>query len=1296
MALDQKIIGLIVDVDRQTTNGLSGNSANLVGYLGDNVILAAIFKGRDETGALVPYEFDAVGAPQSLRVQIRSIEDSTTGSLLYAFQYLFNQNVIPSFEDLATGQVTWLLNLFSTELQSRFAGDIESLNCFISITYKSAQGNEVTLLQAPFEIRNQMDDGASSSPPPDQPTFITTDEANSQLLRRENNGFWANVIDRDLTAAPGSPTAWDRYLVAAGATGLWAGQDDNIAVFNGNSSVWEFFAPKEGWEAYIVDESITLSYLSAAWGIAPLAAHATSHEDGGSDEINVADLSGKLADAQKSAVQLNGSPVGSPRPNLNFIDTPGIAFNITEDAGDDAIDIQATALSAGLNQDFDSSTTDSDPGSGNLRFSNGAPSFTTQVFCSDTDKDGLDVESEWDGMQTGDSIVYRQASDTSKFVRFDISGTTVSATNYSKLQVSHIQSAGTFDNGAELVIEVYKVSGSGDMTGTTPSSNNRIYVSSDGTGKNAKEPNADIDANNQKIDNVVDPTTAQQVSTKAYTDTKIASVSEDTTPQLGGILDANAKQIRESKGADVASAAVLAILTDGNHYTVTGTTTIVSITPMAIGTLITLDFAASLTITDNANIILPNNGSNIVTTAGDTGIFRQTGATEWTCLSYQKADGQALQVPSSSGEVETNSVLEYSSTTTAANPGAMTIRFDSVTMGSITEAYINDADRSTKDIGLSISLLSSGMAWQMGDIADSTGGAIFQVTGDPVDNGGWWTVPMVHVDDATTGLTNTEKYGIQIVGGAGSGGGGGGGSTAIVMAQIGDTQTASASADIQFLNLAADTNYEIKLDSVRPTTDSTHLFMEVSDDNGATWKTTGYEVEMTRTQSAAQSHESVTTGLKLSNNQGNAAAENGGFKVWFGDLGNTTGHKQFYGSGTYLQLTTDDIRVETGGFYTGNTAAINAVRFIYSSGTIAEGVFKLRGETTINESGASATVMGLVEPAKVASNDATIEFDTPGSGSYKLVFIDSVPITDMQPLQLQVYVGGAWQTSGYLSDRGWSNNNSVGGNRFTSSVRLSDGDGNDTGEGSSGFIEFGRMSETDNWKKFAGVVDATGSVNNYTQMIGGSYQGGTGAVTKIRVKYASGNISSGTFKLFGETEVGSGGGGSSSSVEAIASATNSLTVDVSTLTSADLRVVLDGRSSAASVEDVIYVRFNSDTGTNYDCQMNNINADASIGGTSVDGPALDKIRGSEIPAATALSNAAGMMDCYIPRFADTTFNKQMTWKGGYLSAAVPTTSTIKQSSGWAEWRNTNAITSITFLTGASNFVDGTRLIAYEV
>ena len=175
--------------------------------------------------------------------------------------------------------------------------------------------------------------------------------------------------------------------------------------------------------------------------------------------------------------------------------------------------------------------------------------------------------------------------------------------------------------------------------------------------------------------------------------------------------------------------------------------------------------------------------------------------------------------------------------------------------------------------------------------------------------------------------------------------------------------------------------------------------------------------------------------------------------------------------------------------------------------------------------GTSGTVLALIEPAKVASNDATIEFDVSGDISYKLKFEDSVPITDMQPLQLQVYVGGSWQTSGYLSDRSWSNNDSVGGNRFTSSIRLSDGDGNDTGEGSSGFVEFGRVNATDTWKKFIGAVDATGSANNYTQTIGGSYQGGTGAVTKIRLKYASGNISSGTFKLYGDTEIGGGSGG---------------------------------------------------------------------------------------------------------------------------------------------------------------------------
>ena len=74
----------------------------------------------------------------------------------------------------------------------------------------------------------------------------------------------------------------------------------------------------------------------------------------------------------------------------------------------------------------------------------------------------------------------------------------------------------------------------------------------------------------------------------------IASLAADTSPQLGGDLDCNGAQIQWSKGADVASATALAVLTDGNYFDVTGTTTITSInTTGGVGTLIKLHFENS-------------------------------------------------------------------------------------------------------------------------------------------------------------------------------------------------------------------------------------------------------------------------------------------------------------------------------------------------------------------------------------------------------------------------------------------------------------------------------------------------------------------------------------------------------------------------------------------------------------------------------------------------------------------------------------------------------------------------------
>ena len=71
------------------------------------------------------------------------------------------------------------------------------------------------------------------------------------------------VIDRDLSAPPGSPADGDRYLVATAASGDWSGQDGKIAAWQ--DGAWAFHAPREGWIAWIADENIVLVFDGAVW-----------------------------------------------------------------------------------------------------------------------------------------------------------------------------------------------------------------------------------------------------------------------------------------------------------------------------------------------------------------------------------------------------------------------------------------------------------------------------------------------------------------------------------------------------------------------------------------------------------------------------------------------------------------------------------------------------------------------------------------------------------------------------------------------------------------------------------------------------------------------------------------------------------------------------------------------------------------------------------------------------------------------------------------------------------------------
>ena len=71
------------------------------------------------------------------------------------------------------------------------------------------------------------------------------------------------VSDDDRTAPPASPTEGDRHIVAAGATGAWAGQDGAIAIYE--TGTWRFEAPRAGTRAWVLGAQDLSVFDGAAW-----------------------------------------------------------------------------------------------------------------------------------------------------------------------------------------------------------------------------------------------------------------------------------------------------------------------------------------------------------------------------------------------------------------------------------------------------------------------------------------------------------------------------------------------------------------------------------------------------------------------------------------------------------------------------------------------------------------------------------------------------------------------------------------------------------------------------------------------------------------------------------------------------------------------------------------------------------------------------------------------------------------------------------------------------------------------
>lgn len=148
----------------------------------------------------------------------------------------------------------------------------------------------------------------------------------------------------------------------------------------------------------------------------------------------------------------------------------------------------------GLLYKFATTTTDSDPGAGNVRFNNATPASVDRVYFNNADANGNTVTGWLDAADDSTNtvkgaLIFRQLSN-GRVITFNVTGSVVDGTGYRKLTVAHTAGSTLFDNDAELSVEFVRAgnvgangTGSGDVNGPASATDNAVALFDGTTGK---------------------------------------------------------------------------------------------------------------------------------------------------------------------------------------------------------------------------------------------------------------------------------------------------------------------------------------------------------------------------------------------------------------------------------------------------------------------------------------------------------------------------------------------------------------------------------------------------------------------------------------------------------------------------------------------------------------------------------------------------------------------------------------------------------------------------------------------
>ncbi len=105
---------------------------------------------------------------------------------------------------------------------------------------------------------------------------------------------------------------------------------------------------------------------------------------------------------------------------------------------------------------FSTTTTESDPGSGNIRFNHGTPASVTKIFIDDLTTSGADSSAYLSLLKTGDVIYIQQEDDSAKYLIATLTGNVTDNTGWFTLDVSIDDSGTIIDNNADTHVAMFK------------------------------------------------------------------------------------------------------------------------------------------------------------------------------------------------------------------------------------------------------------------------------------------------------------------------------------------------------------------------------------------------------------------------------------------------------------------------------------------------------------------------------------------------------------------------------------------------------------------------------------------------------------------------------------------------------------------------------------------------------------------------------------------------------------------------------------------------------------------------